>query len=101
MGLRKGGFDMRYDAFKIFHHIGIGKAQDLIALGAAVIVSPRIIFDGVIVAVAIQFDYEMAFTTQEIGEIGADRHLATEFMAELSVAELLPEHAFRGGGGVA
>ena len=61
MGLRKGGFDMRYDAFKIFHHIGIGKAQDLIALGATVIVSPRVIFCGLVVAIAIQFNEEFQF----------------------------------------
>lgn len=90
MGLRKGGFDVRYDAFKIFHHIGIRKAQDLIALRAAIIVATRVIIYGVIVAVPIQFDDEAQFAAEEIGEIRTDRHLAAEFMAEFSVALVLP-----------
>ena len=63
MGLRKGGVDMRYDAFEIFHHIGIGKAQDLIALGMAIIVSTGIIRNDVIMTSAIDFDDELYFST--------------------------------------
>jgi len=62
VGLRKGGVDVRYDAFKISHHIGIGKAQDLIALGMAIIVPPLVIFNRVIMTFAIEFDDELDFT---------------------------------------
>lgn len=63
MGLRKGGMDMRYDAFEIFHHIGFGKAQDLIALGMAIIISTYIILNGLIMTSAVEFDDELYFST--------------------------------------
>lgn len=91
MGLRKGGLDVRYDAFEIFHHIGIGKAQDLIASSEAVFFSMLVIGCSVIVAFPIDLDDEVQFATEEIREIRADRHLAAEFMAEFAGAELLPQ----------
>ena len=91
MGLRKGGVDMRYDAFEIFHHIGIGKAQDLITLGMAIIVSTGIIRNDVVMTFAVEFDDELEFPAEEVSEIGADRHLTAEFITEFSVAELLPQ----------
>lgn len=86
MGLRKGGLDVRYDAFEIFHHIRIGKAQDLIALGMAIIVSTRVILNRVIMTFAVEFDDEIEFSAEEVREIRADRHLTAEFIAEFSVA---------------
>ncbi|GLV26248.1 hypothetical protein TomTYG45_26780 [Sphingobium sp. TomTYG45] len=90
MGLRKGGLDMRYYAFKIFHHIGIGKAQDLIASGEAVIFSAIVIGSAMIMGFAIDLDDEVEFTAEEIGKIGPYRHLPAEFVAEFTGAELLP-----------
>ena len=91
MGLRKGGLDVRHDAFEVFHHIGIGKAQDLIASGEAVIVSLLIIGCAVIMAFPIDLDDEVQFAAEEIGEIWAYWHLAAEFGAEFAGAELLPQ----------
>ncbi|MBB4148222.1 hypothetical protein GGQ90_002001 [Sphingobium scionense] len=90
MGLRKGGLDVRYDAFEISHHIGIGKSQDLIAMCAAIFCTLGVMGRAEIVAFPIQLDDELEFSAQEIGEIGADRHLAAELVAEFLAAKLLP-----------
>ncbi|GLV20190.1 hypothetical protein TomMM35A_00540 [Sphingobium sp. TomMM35A] len=91
MGLRKGGLDVRYDAFEVFHHIGIGKAQDLIAEGATVFFSMLIICCARVMALTIDLYDEVQFAAEEIGEIWAYRHLAAEFVAEFAGAELLPQ----------
>jgi hypothetical protein len=90
VGLRKGGLDVRYDAFEIFHHIGIGKSQDLITMRDAIFCALGVIDRAEVVTFPVEFDDELEFAAQEIGEIGADRHLAAEFVAELLATKLLP-----------
>jgi len=101
VGLRKGGLDVRYDAFEIRHHIGIGKAQDSIALGEAVIFPLCVICRAVIVASSVDFDEELQFATQKVSEIRSDGHLAAELVAEFSAAQLPPQKSFGGRGGIA
>ena len=74
-------FDLENHAFQIAHHICIGKAQDLVPLRLAVGVTPSVIFCRLIVACTVEFDDEFRPTAQKISEIGADWHLAAEFMA--------------------
>lgn len=85
---------MRYDAFEISHHIGIGKSQDLITMCAAIFCTLGVIGKAEVVTFSIEFDDELEFSAQEIGEIGADRHLATELVTELLAAKLLPQKSF-------
>lgn len=91
MGQRKRRFNVRHHAFKIFHHIHIAKAQDLIAWGATVIFSAGIIINAVVVARSVYFDDEVQFPAEEVGEVRADGHLAAELMAEFAGAEVLPQ----------
>ena len=91
MGLRKGGLYVRYYAFKIRHHISVGKAQDLIAFGSAVIITVDVICGCLVMAVAIDFDDQPEFSTQEIGKVGANWHLSAEFIACFASTQLLPQ----------
>lgn len=98
MGQRKRRFNVRHHAFKIFHHIHIAKAQDLIAWGATVIFSAGIIINAVVVIInavvvarSVYFDDEVQFPAEEVGEVRADGHLAAELMAEFAGAEVLPQ----------
>ena len=54
-------------------------------------------------AVAVDFDDKLQFSTVEIGDVGTDGLLTQEFVAvELAVAqELLPDRRFGRGGGLA
>jgi hypothetical protein len=90
VGLRKGGLDVRYNAFEIRHHISIGKSQDLIAMRGAIFRAPHVIVRLVIVACAVEFDDEVQFPAQEVGEVRADGHLAAELVADFLAAKLLP-----------
>jgi hypothetical protein len=90
---------VQQNPFDIGHHIGILKAQDFKALVTAIGVALIVVIGAVVVTGAVEFGNEVGFAAKEVAEIGADRHLAAEFMAiQLAVAEMLPKDAFGWGG---
>ena len=100
--MRKRGDYVGHHAFQIGQHICIGEAQNGIALGTAIGIAAGVVSGSVVVGGAVEFYDELGFAAEEIREIGADGHLAAEFVAmELAVAEMLPEEAFWWGGFVA
>ncbi len=81
MGLGKRCLDMQHHAVEVRHHIVMGDAQDFEAERAAIVITPFVMTDGLIMTGPINFYDEAQFSAEKVSKIGADRHLAAELVS--------------------
>jgi hypothetical protein len=82
------------DGGELSANLGVPEAQDLIALSSQPLISTIIFLLTSSVLTSVDFDDDAKFDAAEVGEVGADRMLATKLGAEnLALAEAGPEQA--------
>lgn len=79
----------------LVQRLPIGETQDGVDTGAQVGVARNVPFRLDVMAVAVEFNHQLEFAAEEIGEPWADRHLAAEFRAEGRTGEAAPQRPLR------
>jgi len=87
----KSPFDFVHYPFDVAYDFVIGEANDAVAVLRQPLISAVIIGLAHVVRVSIEFYYQLRFAAKKVGEIGADRHLSTEFpAADFSTRQAAP-----------
>jgi hypothetical protein len=83
-----------HNAFDIFEHIVIRKAQHAIALLLKPSIARGVAFSGDVVRIAVEFNDNFVRSAQKVADERADGHLAIEACAELFGVEKGPQTSF-------
>jgi hypothetical protein len=78
--------DRGNDAVDIVHHVAIGEAQHMIALGFEQTSAPGVVLFAGRMVIAIGFDDQLRAVRAEVGIVVAERDLAPEAIVRKSLA---------------
>src|SRR5262245_42008233 len=92
------GFDGADYRVEVGEDLGVGEAEDAVALGFEAVGAEFVLGDGEVVGGAVDFDHEAGAETDEIDDVAGEAVLAAEGVAGDALApELEPQAGFGGG----
>ena len=96
--IQQHGLDGADDGVEVGEDLGVGEAEDAIALGFEAVGAELVLADGLVVGEAVDFDDQTGGEADEIDDVAVEAVLAAEGAAgDALAAELEPQVGFGGG----